>query len=124
MIGVEAIEFAFHAAPPAAFMMARFTATRANCTLYALRLSGLALRKATSAAALATSSDINFPCSACSASAEIHGTGATDPSGLVLFADNAANPGASLARLQKLGATTLRLANPGNGRPVGLPGHY
>ena len=30
MIGVEAIEFAFHAAPPAAFIMARFTATRAS----------------------------------------------------------------------------------------------
>jgi len=34
MIGVEAIRFADHAAPPdAAFRIARFTATRASCTL-------------------------------------------------------------------------------------------
>src|SRR5207244_12697829 len=34
MIGLEAIRFADHAAPPdAAFRIARFTATRASCTL-------------------------------------------------------------------------------------------
>ena len=34
MIGIEAIRFANHAAPPwAAFKMARFTAIRASCTL-------------------------------------------------------------------------------------------
>lgn len=33
MVNVESLRFADHAAPPVAFMMARFTATRASCTL-------------------------------------------------------------------------------------------
>ena len=36
MIGVEAFRFIDHAAPPAAFKMARATATLASFTLYAL----------------------------------------------------------------------------------------
>src|SRR5919202_1281443 len=33
MIGIEAVKFAFHAAPPAALRMARFSDTRARRTL-------------------------------------------------------------------------------------------
>src|SRR5438132_14102148 len=78
MIGVEAIRFANHAAPPeAAFNIARFTATRASCTLYSLWLSGFASFTAASAAFCAVSSLTGCPLNACSASGEIHGTGAT-----------------------------------------------
>jgi len=78
MIGVEAIEFANHAAPPdAAFKSARFTATRASWTLYELCESALAFLNAASAALCAVSSLMFWLIRACSASSEIHGTGAT-----------------------------------------------
>ncbi len=76
MAGVEAIELAFHAAPPA-FRIARLSATFASWTLYAFWLSGVAFFSAASAAAFALSSFSGLPVNSCSASGEIQGTGAT-----------------------------------------------
>src|SRR6202008_1765243 len=79
VIRIEAIAIANHAAPPAAFRMARFTATRASWTLYAFWLSGLALASAASAAFLAVSSFTFWPFRAAAAAGGIQGMGATCP---------------------------------------------
>src|SRR5262249_25149170 len=63
---VEAI-VANHAAPPAAFKMARLTATCASWTLYPFWLSGLAFRNAASAAFFAESVLMGWPFRAASA---------------------------------------------------------
>src|SRR5664280_2366072 len=84
--GVEAIgvEIQHHAAPPelwpAALRTARFTAAFASVILYLLWLSGLADATAALATAIAVSGEMLFPTSACAASGEIHGMGATCPS--------------------------------------------
>ena len=70
---------------PAARRMARFTATFATSTLYAFWLIGRAPFTAASAAAAAVSSVIFFPTSACSASGDHHGIGATAP--ITILAD-------------------------------------
>src|SRR5579864_1793768 len=79
VVRVEAIAVANHAAPPAAFRMARFTATRASWTLYAFWLRGLAFARAASAAFFAESSFAGWPFSAASACGEGQGVGATWP---------------------------------------------
>src|SRR5580698_20255 len=82
MMDVETIRLPDHAAPPdadAAFKIARFTATRASCTLYEFWLSGFAPLKAAEAACCAVSSVTGCPARICSASADGQGTGATYP---------------------------------------------
>src|ERR1017187_1155547 len=89
--GIEALLIGdqHHAAPPivelperplAALRMARFTAALVSVILYLLRLSGLACATAAFAAAIAVSGVMLLPTSACAASGEIHGMGATCPS--------------------------------------------
>src|SRR5450759_1831366 len=83
MLHVEARIAGVHASPlhiPAAFRMARFTATRVSWILYSFLPSPFALLTAAFPAASAVSSVTDLPTSACAASSDIHGIGATLPS--------------------------------------------
>src|SRR5579862_3861140 len=62
-----------------AWSSARFTATRASCTLYPFWLNGLASATAAFAASSALSVVMALPVSACSAWVAAHGVGATCP---------------------------------------------
>src|SRR5581483_6873498 len=79
MAGIEAIGFGNHAAPPAAFNIARLTAICASRILWLLFLSAFAPSTDFWAATDAVSSFTSLPARKAAASAGIHGVGATAP---------------------------------------------